>query len=283
MMIKRWIRMSIADNIKQLRKRNHLTQKQLAEKSGLAVITIQQYEAGKFNPKPDAVMKLCVGLKCKITDIIDDETQKYYRMFDNINSKPAAFDNAIQKFQKDEELSYEEEDAIIEYVKSEQFKQEKEDIKQIAQKAYDYISFMHSHSFASSEEELQENSQIESTRKKDNNIHKYDGSIRINHNLSQENIETLKEINIIHKKIESGEQLNENEIHLLNDYNQKQDLALKHLKETLKSMQKSLKPLLELQPAYEKLNDIGQKEAIKRIEELTEIPRYTKADEPLQE
>ena len=110
-----------------------------------------------------------------------------------------------------------------------------------------------------------------------------DGSIRINHNLSQENIETLKEINIIHKKIESGEQLNENEIHLLNDYNQKQDLALKHLKETLKSMQKSLKPLLELQPAYEKLNDIGQKEAIKRIEELTEIPRYTKADEPPQE
>lgn len=47
-------------------------------------------------------------------------------------------------------------------------------------------------------------------------------------------------------------------------------------------MQKSLKPLLELQPAYEKLNDIGQKEAIKRIEELTEIPRYTKADEPPQ-
>lgn len=74
--------MSIANNIKQLRKQKHLTQKQLAEKSGLAVITIQQYEAGKFNPKPDTVMKLCVGLDCKITDIIDDETQKYYRMFD---------------------------------------------------------------------------------------------------------------------------------------------------------------------------------------------------------
>ncbi len=149
----------------------------------------------------------------------------------------------------------------------------------------DSLSYENSYSYASSEEEfnkLKENRQIELTKKKDNNIHKYDGSIRINHNLSQENIETLKEINIIHKKIERGEQLNENEIHLLNDYNQKQDLALKHLKETLKSMQKSLKPLLELQPAYEKLNDIGQKEAIKRIEELTEIPRYTKADEPPQ-
>lgn len=149
----------------------------------------------------------------------------------------------------------------------------------------DSLSYENSYSYASSEEEfnkLKENRQIELTKKKDNNIHKYDGSIRINHNLSQENIETLKENKYIHKKIESGEQLNENEIHLLNDYNQKQDLALKHLKETLKSMQKSLKPLLELQPAYEKLNDIGQKEAIKRIEELTEIPRYTKADEPPQ-
>lgn len=76
--------MSIAENLKKLRKQNHITQKQLAEMSGLAVITIQQYEAGKFNPKPDAVMKLCVGLNCKITDIIDDETKKYYRMFDAI-------------------------------------------------------------------------------------------------------------------------------------------------------------------------------------------------------
>ena len=76
--------MSIAANIKKLRKQNHMTQKQLAIKSGLAVNTIQQYEAGKFNPKPDAVMKLCVGLNCKITDIIDDETKKYYRIFDAI-------------------------------------------------------------------------------------------------------------------------------------------------------------------------------------------------------
>lgn len=79
--------MSIADNIKQLRKQKHLTQKQLAEKSGLAVITIQEYEANKYNPKPDAIMKLCVGLDCKVIDIIDDEHKKYYRMFDHIPSQ----------------------------------------------------------------------------------------------------------------------------------------------------------------------------------------------------
>ena len=79
--------MSIADNIKRLRKQKHLTQKQLAERSGLAVITIQEYEANKYNPKPDAIMKLCVGLDCKVIDIIDDEHKKYYRMFDHIPSQ----------------------------------------------------------------------------------------------------------------------------------------------------------------------------------------------------
>ena len=34
---------------------------------------------------------------------------------------------------------------------------------------------------------------------------------------------------------------------------------------------------------YRKLNDIGQSEARKRVSELTEIPRYTKPDEPTHE
>ena len=50
---------------------------------------------------------------------------------------------------------------------------------------------------------MQENSQIEFTRKKDDNIHKYDGSIRVNHSLSPKAIENLQEINAIRKKIEN--------------------------------------------------------------------------------
>ena len=34
-----------------------------------------------------------------------------------------------------------------------------------------------------------------------------------------------------------------------------------------------------LTDAFDKLNDTGREEAIKRVEELTEIPRYTKPDE----
>lgn len=116
--------MSIANNIKQLRKQKHLTQKQLAEKSGLAVITIQQYEAGKFNPKPDTVMKLCVGLDCKITDIIDDETQKYYRMFDaiepqnktNVSTHISEIRKLIQRKENGESLTETEEEQLYNFL-----------------------------------------------------------------------------------------------------------------------------------------------------------------------
>ena len=60
-------------------------------------------------------------------------------------------------------------------------------------------------------------------------------------------------------------------------------MAMKRLRETLQTMQKALMPLLRLQSAYDKLNEIGQKEAVKRIEELTEIECYTKPDGPPQE
>lgn len=48
----------------------------------------------------------------------------------------------------------------------------------------------------------------------------------------------------------------------------------------LKSKEKNLE---RIQAAYEHLNDEGREEAAKRIEELTEIPRYTKLPEPPEE
>ena len=43
--------MAIGDNIKYYRKSQNLTQKQLAERANIAVITLQQYEAGKRSPR----------------------------------------------------------------------------------------------------------------------------------------------------------------------------------------------------------------------------------------
>lgn len=145
----------------------------------------------------------------------------------------------------------------------------------------DSLSYEQSYSFASSEEfnKLQEERQIEPTKKRSNNIHKYDATIRT----SPEDLENSKEIYIIYKKIKNGEKLTENDLTMLKDYNQRQELAMKHLKEALQTMQEKLRHLIELQSVYDKLNKIGQEEATKRIGELTEIPRYVEPDDPPQE
>lgn len=76
--------MTIGEKIRFLRKEKGITQKELAAKTGIAEITIRQYEANKYNPKIDAIMKLCVAFECKVSDIIDNDNKKYYRMFDEI-------------------------------------------------------------------------------------------------------------------------------------------------------------------------------------------------------
>lgn len=109
-----------------------------------------------------------------------------------------------------------------------------------------------------------------------NNINKYDTTI-IHHNLSPETIGNLTEISRIYKKIENDDKLTEKELQILKDYNQRQETAMKRLREL---MHEQLGRLEKLQSAYKQLNEIGQEEAAKRIQELTEIPRYTKPHEP---
>lgn len=54
--------MAIGDNIKHYRKSQNLTQKQLAERANIAVITLQQYEAGKRSPRPQQLENLAKAL-----------------------------------------------------------------------------------------------------------------------------------------------------------------------------------------------------------------------------
>ncbi|MCD7882134.1 MAG: helix-turn-helix domain-containing protein [Lachnospiraceae bacterium] len=59
------------DNIKQLRIKKGITQKQLAEKTGLAAITIRQYESGKREPKTESLKRIALVLECDISELID--------------------------------------------------------------------------------------------------------------------------------------------------------------------------------------------------------------------
>lgn len=77
--------MSIAEHIKNSRKQRHMTQKQLAEKTGLAIITIQQYEAGKYEPKYENLEKLSKALEVPVVDLVNTPGT-YERL--NANSNP---------------------------------------------------------------------------------------------------------------------------------------------------------------------------------------------------
>lgn len=54
--------MTEGDLIKSARKAAHLTQKELAKKSGLAVVTIQQYERNLRRPRLDSIIKIANAL-----------------------------------------------------------------------------------------------------------------------------------------------------------------------------------------------------------------------------
>lgn len=57
--------------IKEIRKNKHITQKKLSELTGIAEITIRQYEAGKYAPKFDKVRLIAKALNVTIDTLLD--------------------------------------------------------------------------------------------------------------------------------------------------------------------------------------------------------------------
>ncbi len=240
--------------IREERIKQGLSQKELGELVGLPQQAINRIEQGQRKLDIELFEKLCKALNIKkIGSFTVNFISSFYKM--DVGDDPICpANNPEDEIPTDGSLLYD-----------------------------------HSYSYVSSEEELNEclkqNEEDNDDSKKSpqfvssgNNIHKYDASIRI----SPEALENLKEINIIYNKIENGEKLTENDLQALKDYSQRQKVAMERLKITLQTMQEKLEPLMELHPAYNKLNEVGQKEAIKRIEELAEISRYTKPAAPPQ-
>lgn len=63
--------MDIGQDIKAARKRVGITQKQLAEKIGVAAITIQQYENGAREPKMETIAKIANALGVSVYSLLN--------------------------------------------------------------------------------------------------------------------------------------------------------------------------------------------------------------------
>jgi len=60
------VRVNISQRLKEIREKSGFTQKELAERAGLATITIQGYEENKFKPKLGTLEKIAHALNVSI-------------------------------------------------------------------------------------------------------------------------------------------------------------------------------------------------------------------------
>ena len=63
---------TIGQNIKRLRKSAGLTQEQLAAKSGVATVTIRQYEGEKRQPRVEQLRRIADALNAEWTDLVPE-------------------------------------------------------------------------------------------------------------------------------------------------------------------------------------------------------------------
>lgn len=98
--------MSISKNLKYYRKKRNLTQKQLSAITGIAEITIRQYEANKYEPKNENLNKIASALQIKPIDLLgwDAPGDNYVPMQDRIEAARNLSINPIEASGIDLEL-----------------------------------------------------------------------------------------------------------------------------------------------------------------------------------
>jgi len=105
--------MSIGENIKYLRKKAKLTQKELASLVGINEVTIRSYEAGKYEPKTDTLYKLRKALDCNINELLI----KPFDLYDSIELTVDDLENWMEHYSKGDapENSWQRELTILEH------------------------------------------------------------------------------------------------------------------------------------------------------------------------
>ena len=81
--------MTIGERIRNIRKLNGITQKQLADACGIDDATVRKYESGKLNPKADTLKKIARGLgvnEIVLTDSSLNTPEAMIRLFDVFNA-----------------------------------------------------------------------------------------------------------------------------------------------------------------------------------------------------
>lgn len=87
--------MKFSERLRELREQAQMTQKQLAEKSGVQSRMIQRYEAGTSHPRISAVEKLAVALETSVDNLMG-KTEQSFANFGEENGSKAERDLVAQ-------------------------------------------------------------------------------------------------------------------------------------------------------------------------------------------
>lgn len=242
---------TLGEKIKYYRKLKGFSQENLADKTSLSKMSIRRYESGKRQPGLDALKKIAAALECQVSDI--DESLY-------INRRIPYFANGLKELriecgltQKDlaKELHVKEEN-IYSWENG-----EREPYFHIVEKIADYFGT--------------------------SLLYFYDGNEKYKKGINDNDIEAIAQEKAIKSAPRFTDYANGKETL---DY----PLPYKPPKFTDASIgfkealgETEANELRRIQTAYNQLNRKGKAKAVERVEELTEIPRYTKPDEPPQE
>jgi transcriptional regulator with XRE-family HTH domain len=79
----------VSSNIKYLRKSNHLTQEQLAEKIGIKRSLLGAYEEGRADPRLNNLLKISEIFNVSVDSLISEDVSEFESAFGNVfNNKP---------------------------------------------------------------------------------------------------------------------------------------------------------------------------------------------------
>ena len=97
--------MTIGQNIKTIRNQKGISQKKLADASGVGIATIQRIEYGQFTPKRDTIHKIAKALNVNDTEL-DDSLKEMIDRWDSqdtvrLSKKVQVWESITELFDKD--------------------------------------------------------------------------------------------------------------------------------------------------------------------------------------
>lgn len=90
--------MNLGETIKEYRKQKKMTQKQLAEKSNIALMSIQRYERNERKPTVETLSKILSSLEVSETDFFNFTTFLYKDLIEKQSDKTDRIINFIEEY-----------------------------------------------------------------------------------------------------------------------------------------------------------------------------------------